>query len=112
MTNEAAENRREHKRIIVSAPAVVQTGDEEFSGKILNISAGGAGISMDVQLKDDSRITVNIEDLGMIPARVVRKLQNGVAVKFEISEEKEKRFIQQVTEIVEMKRGQQAQKLA
>ncbi|WP_025898524.1 PilZ domain-containing protein [Sneathiella glossodoripedis] len=112
MTSEAVENRREHKRVIISAPAVVQTGDDQFKGKILNISAGGAGISMDVQLKDDTRLTVNIEDLGMIPARVVRKLQNGVAVKFEISEEKEERFIEQITEIVELKRREEAKKLA
>lgn len=112
MTNIADDNRREHKRVFVSTPAVVTADDNEFSGRILNISAGGAGINMDVQLKDDTRITVKIEDIGIIPARVVRNLQNGVAVKFEISEAKEKRFIEQITDIVEMKRGSENKKLA
>ena len=40
----------------------------------------------------------------MIPARVVRNMKDGVGVKFEISEEKEARFIQQITEIVDLKR--------
>ena len=112
MTSIADDNRREHKRVLISAPAVVTADDKEFSGRILNISAGGAGINMDVQLVDDTRITVKIEDVGMIPARVVRNMQNGVAVKFEISAEKEKRFIEQITNIVESKRQNQTQKLA
>lgn len=112
MTVSGSENRREHKRIIVSKPAVVKSGEAEYNGKILNISAGGAGISLDVQLKDNSRITVNIENMGMIPARVVRSMQDGVAVKFELSEEKEQKFIEQITHIVEMKRNAESQKSA
>ncbi len=104
MTSTETANRREHKRVLISKPTLVKSGEQEFNGRILNISAGGAGISLDVQLKDNTRITVNIEDVGMIPARVVRNMKDGVGVKFEISEEKEARFIQQITEIVDMKR--------
>lgn len=104
MTSTETENRREHKRVLISTPALVKSGNQEFNGRILNISAGGAGISLDVQLKDNTRITVNIEDVGMIPARVVRNMKDGVGVKFEISEEKEARFIQQITDIIDMKR--------
>ncbi|WP_169568724.1 PilZ domain-containing protein [Sneathiella limimaris] len=112
MTNEETQNRRQHKRVIVSQPTIVSTNDENFKGRILNISAGGAGISLDVQLKDNTRITVNIEDLGLIPARVVRNMKEGVGVKFEISEEKEQRFIEQITDIIERKRQQKEQNIA
>ncbi len=112
MTNDTAENRREHRRILVSNPATVTTDGEEIPGRILNISAGGAGIRMDVQLMDNTRITVNIENFGIVPAKVVRRLQDGVAVKFELSAEKEKRFIQQITDIVEKKREEENLKTA
>ena len=112
MTSDTAENRREHRRILVSNPTTVTTGDGEIPGRILNISAGGAGIRMDVQLMDNTRITVNIENFGVVPAKVVRQMQDGVAVKFELSAEKEKRFIQQITEIVEKKRQEEKRKTA
>ncbi|MEH6477590.1 MAG: PilZ domain-containing protein [Sneathiella sp.] len=107
-----SDNRREHKRILVSSSTLVKSGDTEFSGRILNISAGGAGISMDVQLMDNTHITVNIENVGMIPAKVVRNMKDGVGVKFEISQEKEKRFIEQITEIIELKRHEETEKTA
>ncbi len=114
MTSDTAENRREHRRILVSNPTTVTAGadGEEIPGRILNISAGGAGIRMDVQLMDNTRITVNIENFGIVPAKVVRQMQDGVAVKFELSAEKEKRFIQQITDIVEKKREEENRKTA
>ncbi|MBL4739633.1 MAG: PilZ domain-containing protein [Sneathiella sp.] len=97
-------NRRQHKRILVSNPTTVESDSGSYTGRILNISAGGAGIRMDVCLLDDTRLTVNIENVGMIPAKVVRQMRDGVGVKFEISEDKEKRFIKKITDIVEKKR--------
>jgi PilZ domain len=99
-----AENRREHTRVLVSGEATVVSGDTEYNGRILNISAGGAGIDLDVQLSDNTQVTVNIEDMGLIPARVVRNMKDGVGVKFEITKEKEERFVRQISEIVEQKR--------
>ncbi len=112
MTNIAEDNRREHRRILVSKPATVSNEGQEFAGRILNISLGGAGIRLDVQLLDNTHITVNIENVGTIPAKVVRQMQDGVGVKFELSEEKEKLFIQQITEIVEKKRIEDSKKTA
>ncbi|WP_169544917.1 PilZ domain-containing protein [Sneathiella aquimaris] len=104
MSLEKTDNRREHRRVLISNAATVETGENEFPGRILNISAGGAGIRMDVSLMDNTRITVNIENLGIVPAKVVRQMKDGVGVKFELSEEKEKRFIEQITQIVAQKR--------
>ncbi|GLQ07611.1 PilZ domain-containing protein [Sneathiella chinensis] len=107
-TNTATPNRRSHKRILVSSPTTIQAESGHHPGKILNISAGGAGIELDVELADQTRITVNIDDMGFIPARVVRQMKDGVGVRFEISADKEERFIQQITRIVEKKRQEQA----
>ncbi len=112
MTKSATDNRREHRRVLVSNPTTVMNDGEEIAARILNISAGGAGIRMDVRLMDSTQITVNIENVGIIPAKVVRQLQDGVGVKFEISEEKEQLFIQQISKIVEKKRKEDARKTA
>lgn len=112
MTETAADNRREHKRVFISKPATIADGDQEVAGRILNISAGGAGIRLDVQLLDHTKITVDIENIGAIPAKVVRQMQDGVGVKFELSEEKEQRFIQQITKIIEKKRLEEAKRSA
>lgn len=101
---EGQENRREHKRVLVSNATTVATDTEEYRGRILNISAGGAGISMDVHLLDDTRITVNIDNVGIVPAKVVRQMKDGVGVKFELSAEKERQFVERISKIVEQKR--------
>lgn len=97
-------NRRAHRRVLVSNSTSISHDGDQYQAKVLNISAGGAGISLDVRLADKSRISVNVENFGIIPARVVRQMRNGVGVKFDMSEEKEQAFIKQVTKIVTQKR--------
>jgi PilZ domain-containing protein len=104
MTEQYDDNRRKHRRVLVSQPTRVELDGQEHKGRILNVSAGGAGIMLDVQLKDNSRVAVEIESVGMIPAKVVRQLNEGVAVKFELSEEKEQHFVDQIHKIVEYKK--------
>ncbi|USG60026.1 PilZ domain-containing protein [Sneathiella marina] len=101
-------NRRAHRRVLVSNMTTVSHEGDQYQAKVLNISAGGAGISLDVRLADQSRISVNVENFGIIPARVVRQMRDGIGVKFEMSEEKEQAFIRQVTKIVSKKRLEQA----
>lgn len=109
MFTSALNNRRAYRRVLVSNSATVAHEGESFNAKILNISAGGAGIRMDVRLKDQTEITVDVENVGLIPARVVRQMKNGVGVKFEMSTEKEQHFIEQITEIVRQKRQESLQ---
>lgn len=90
MTEQAIINRRQHRRMFISQPTRVELDGTQHQGRILNVSAGGAGIMLDVQLPDNTRLAVEIENIGMIPARVVRQLSEGIAVKFELSEEKSK----------------------
>ncbi|MEH6525199.1 MAG: PilZ domain-containing protein [Sneathiella sp.] len=101
-------NRRAYRRVLVSNSTTISHDGDQYQAKVLNISAGGAGISLDVRLEDQTRISVNVENFGVIPARVVRQLRDGVGVKFELSEEKEQAFIKQVTKIVTQKRTEAA----
>lgn len=100
-------NRRAHRRVLVSNATTVSHDGDQHQAKVLNISAGGAGISLDVRLADQSRISVKVENFGIIPARVVRQMRDGVGVKFELSEEKEQAFLAQVTKIIAQKRLEQ-----
>ncbi|PHQ70631.1 MAG: hypothetical protein COB93_05065 [Sneathiella sp.] len=100
-------NRRAHRRVLVSNSTTIAHEGDDHQAQILNISAGGAGIRMDVRLEDQTMVVVDIENVGLIPARVVRQMKNGVGVKFEMSAEKEARFIRQITEIITQKRNQQ-----
>ncbi|MCF8469052.1 MAG: PilZ domain-containing protein [Sneathiella sp.] len=101
------ENRRAHRRVLVSNGATITHDGDQHCARILNISAGGAGLQMEVRLPDATEITVEIDDVGFIPARIVRQMEGGVGVKFEISVEKERLFVEQIARIVTRKRREQ-----
>lgn len=107
MTEQTINNRRKHRRVFFSQPTRVELDGAEHEGRILNVSAGGAGIMLDVQLPDNTRLAVEIENVGMIPGKVVRQLNEGIAIKFELSKEKEQTFIKQIMKIVDEKRQEQ-----
>ncbi|WP_373089975.1 PilZ domain-containing protein [Sneathiella sp.] len=101
------DNRRAHTRIVHEGAAILTHDGDKHIARILNISVGGAGLQMDVRLPDSTEISVEIEDFGLIPARIVRQTDTGgVGVKFEISEEREQQFIRQIARVVAEKRRQ------
>ena len=101
------DNRRAHRRsVIVQKTRVRHDGGEE-TGRILNISAGGAGLQLEVRLPEQTEITVEIDNIGIVPAQVVRQMQDGVGVKFTFSPEREQMFIRQITKLVAEKRREQ-----
>jgi PilZ domain len=104
MLNHHIKNRRSHRRVIVSNSTTISHQEDSYEAKILNISAGGAGICLEVRLANQSLVSVNVENFGIFPARIIRQMQNGVAVKFEMSEQKENKFIELVTSIILQKR--------
>jgi len=107
MTPIDTENRRAHRRVVMEKDTRIRHGGGAARARILNISAGGAGLQMEMRLPDATEITVEIDNIGLIPARIVRQLKDGVAVRFEFSEEKEQQLIQQIAGIVARKRREQ-----
>ncbi|MEX1034843.1 MAG: PilZ domain-containing protein [Sneathiella sp.] len=98
------DNRRAYRRASLIQKTRIRHDGEAYSGRILNISVGGAGLQMEVRLPDATEITVEIEDIGMIPARIVRQMDDGVGVEFTFSPEKEQMFIRQIARIIAEKR--------
>ena len=107
MTPFDPENRRVHRRVVMEKDTRICHGGGAARARILNISAGGAGLQMEMRLPDSTEITVEIENIGLIPARIVRQMADGVAVKFEFSEEKEQQLIRQIADLVARKRREQ-----
>lgn len=107
MTTTTAENRRAHRRIVMAGETEVTHDGGRLPARILNISLGGAGLQMDMRLPDATEISVEIENIGLIPARIVRQMEDGVGIKFEFSEEKEQALIRQIANLVARKRRAQ-----
>tara|TARA_R110002072_G_scaffold34317_2_gene102793 strand:+ start:750 stop:1112 length:363 start_codon:yes stop_codon:yes gene_type:complete len=98
------ENRRAHRRIAMSREGRIHHFAGDAPARILDISAGGAGLQMEMRLPDGTEMTLEIDNIGLIPARIVRQMQEGVAVKFEFSAEKEQELIRRIAHLVARKR--------
>ena len=107
MTQMQVDNRRAHRRIVMGSDTRIVHDGDPHRARILNISVGGAGLLMEMRLPDATEITIEIEDIGIFPARVVRQMKNVVGVKFEFSEEKEQILIQKIANLLARKRREQ-----
>lgn len=76
-----AHNRRQ--RYAIPKAVSIMTGDQTHRGNVLDISASGAAIQLDVQLEEGTRIELSMEGVGRIAAQVARKVADGVAVEFD-----------------------------
>ncbi len=90
-------DRRRHARCTVYEPCQVAVEGQKFSGAIVNMSVGGAAIQLDVHLEvqpgADTPITLRIDRIGRIPARVVRPLIDGIAVEYRINRHQEMHLV-------------------
>ncbi|MBT3916123.1 MAG: PilZ domain-containing protein [Rhodospirillaceae bacterium] len=76
-----AEKRR-HKRHKVPNSVKAKINDQEVEATLLDVSAGGAALDMQRDVKPDDPIELMIDDVGEISATVSRSLDDGVAVRF------------------------------
>ena len=107
MTESDIDNRRAHRRVMIARQGRVHHSAGAARARIMNISVGGAGLQMDMRLPDGSDITLEVGDLGLIPARVIRQMEDGIAVKFTFSAEKEQALIERIAALVANKRREQ-----
>ncbi len=54
--------------------------------RVMNISAGGAGLIVDGSFENDDFVDLHMEGYGKIPARVKREFVEGIGVEFELGE--------------------------
>ncbi len=78
--------RRRHLRCPMANFLYAIVGADSVKAGIRDISAGGAALILDLPLAAGDRISLVIDGIGLIPAEVVRCLEEGVAVKFLIDE--------------------------
>ena len=64
------------------------TGEDgvEHEVTVKDISAGGAGLIVDVSFENDDFVELHMEGYGKIPARVKREFVEGIGVEFELGE--------------------------
>jgi hypothetical protein len=101
------------QRYAIPKPVSIATGGQTHKGGILDISASGAAIRLDVQLEDgtrvdllikDTRVDLLIKDMGQVAAHVARKLDDGVAVEFDTDPAKEAAFLDALAQAIDAAR--------
>ena len=84
------DDRRHHLRCTVYKPCRVVVEGQEYEGAVINLSIGGAAFQMDVQIEAQpevgTAVSLYIERVGRIPAKVVRPYIDGFAVEFQIDQ--------------------------
>ena len=90
MTDLDTGEKRRHIRWTVFELCRVVVEGQEYEGAVVDLSMGGAAFKMDVHLPLQPAIgtpvSLHIERVGRIPARVVRPLVGGIAVEFRIDQ--------------------------
>jgi hypothetical protein len=94
---------RQH-RYAIPKPVSITTGEQTHKGGILDISASGAAIRLDVQLEDGTRVDLLIKDMGQVAAHVSRKFADGVAVEFDTDPAKEAAFLDALAQAIDAAR--------
>lgn len=95
------DNRRQHKRIPVSAPVETTTPDGTHSGEITDISVGGAAIVSQgpLQIGLGEPVELRVENFEKVPGHVVRAQGgNDFAIAFDIDESDAQEIVSNVTE--------------
>jgi hypothetical protein len=96
----AAQERRRGKRYKVDKAVTIRDGAEERNGRLKDISAGGAAVSaedIDVYFDEEQELELELDDFGTLPGNVVRTLDDGFAMEFDLDEEGEEQLISEIT---------------
>ncbi|MCH8237859.1 MAG: PilZ domain-containing protein [Proteobacteria bacterium] len=80
-------DQRRHERLPVrknfKATIIGEDGVEQ-DVRVLDISAGGAGLAVEGSFENDAFVNLHMDGYGKIPARVKREFLEGIGVEFEL----------------------------
>lgn len=96
----ANQERRKHKRIKIDKTVTIRDGVAEHSGRVVDISSSGVAVSMESSedhFEDDQDLELELEEIGILTGNVVRTLDDGFAMSFDLDEEGEDRLISEIT---------------
>jgi len=93
-------NRRTHQRYAVDKSVDVQIGDQSKPARLKDISGGGAAVSSDIDydLEAGQHIDLDVEDMGYYGAEVIRELEEGYAVRFDMDDDERGELIAEIRE--------------
>lgn len=87
----SGDDRRIYPRYSMDRGVEICDGDRRRGGRLQDISAGGAAIQTNGDgnydedaVQEGSQIDIDVEDLGFYGAEVIRDLEDGYAVRFDI----------------------------
>ncbi len=72
----------------------------EHRGRVVDISSSGGAVSIedsDRQIDDDQDMELDLEEFGTLSGNVVRTLEDGFAMSFDLDEDGEDRLISEIT---------------
>ncbi len=85
-TPQSGQERRKHERFIISKPVRLYFADKSVAGTLRDISVGGAAIRIHTPIDLDTKVKVDIGELGTFSGQVVRQIEKEVfGVMFSIS---------------------------
>lgn len=98
----ANQERRRQTRYKVDKPVTIRDGEDQHTGRLSDISSGGAAVSAvddDTVFDEDQSLELELDDFGCLPGNVVRTLDDGFAMAFDVDEEGEEQLITEITGI-------------
>ena len=98
----ANQERRRQTRYKVDKPVTIRHGEDEHAGRLSDISSGGAAVNAvddDTVFDEDQSLELELDDFGRLPGNVVRTLDDGFAMAFDLDEEGEEQLITEITGI-------------
>ncbi len=89
--------KRRHVRCTVYEPCRVAIKGRKYPGAIVDMSVGGAAVKLDVHMEvqpeADTPVALHVHRIGIIPAKVMRPLVDGIAVEFRINRDQERHLV-------------------
>lgn len=98
----SASDRRRYSRGDINADVRLSLDPqtkEFFAAKLIDISAGGARLRSFLVPRIGATIAVEIERLGVLKARVVRRFSHSIAVEFDIADNQREAFACRLLEL-------------
>jgi c-di-GMP-binding flagellar brake protein YcgR len=94
----ASQERRGYRRVNLSVPGRYMLEDRrEFPCQTLDMSPGGVGLIAPVPGEIGSRVVVYLDHIGRLEGSVVRKLENGFAMRINAPQRKQDKLAGQLT---------------
>ncbi len=87
---------RRYARIAVLLRATATAGDHVYTCDVLNISAGGALIRCEEELRVDGPFEIKIEDFPALRAQIVRTYQTNYGIAFQGDTKYNSKLVQEI----------------